>query len=256
MPFQIVGKNPAPSEHEGVLIPASDLSLSGLSLSSDFAEDVPLELQRDRLLLGLIDTLTARLADLPPELRLGLSATRPNFQSLNWKFETTFIGFTAFDAPGGIKPLPIPTTGKNAGLGEVTVAEIWPNAKKIAPNIQVSEPGILISSPGLKPYWGGNHSDLSLTGDGRAWLWGLFRWLASPNGAPTRAKGNKSAITGKTVSPGVATRPQINAAAPLNGLTPEQATLGVILTFSASISFALLLSRKEGRSWDVNCIPG
>lgn len=256
MTFQIFGEKAEATKHEGIFIPAVDLAASGLSIERDLGEDSAPEIQRDRLILGIVDTLTARIADLPPELRLGLSATRPNFQSLSWKFELTFLGSVGFDSPGGIRPLPIPTTGINAGKGEVSLAEIWPGVKKLAAGVNHAAPGILIAANALRPYWGGNHADISPTGDGRAVLWALFRWLASPSGAPRRGKDVKSAITGKTVSPGVATRPQTGNAAALYGFSPEQLETVTLLTFSASLSFALLLSRKAGRSWDVNCALG
>lgn len=259
MDFQIFGKKSEPAQFEGIYFPASDLAQFGLGDDAENSEDVGIELRRDRLTLGLVDALTAHIVDLPPELRLGLSANRPNFQSLNWKFELTFQGFAGFDSPGGIKPLPLPREGKNANLGEVAVSEIFPNAKKLAASVQVSQPGILIASAALRPYWGGSHADLSLSGDGRAVLWALWRWICGENGPPKRGAGEKSAIVAKTTTAPVIARltpPTGAGVGPVHGLTADQLKLGAVLTFSASIAFSLELSRDKGRSWDVNCSAG
>lgn len=245
MAIQIFPTAGGTASFSGVFIPVGDLLNGGIEGAVEFADAEPAALKRDKALFAASYVLTSYIDDLAPGLSLGLSVTRPNKTSINYTFGATLQLHEVLGSGESLAPLPIPSAGTNAGIGEVTLIDVFPNATKIAAAADPGGSGLLIESASLTSFGAPDHASLVLADDARMWLGAFFRYLATSTDLPIRSSAVSSAVIAKSAPsyssfslPAAATA----STNPTTDLVASELPQTVLIQQSASVTFNLVAS--------------
>lgn len=66
--------------------------------------------------------------------------------------------------------VPVPTAGNNLGVGDFSIADVFPSAAKVAAAANTGGAGVLVRTSGLTGYSSLTHAGLDVAADGRAWF--------------------------------------------------------------------------------------
>lgn len=245
MAFQIFPAAGGTADFAGIFIPVGDLLNGGIEGAVEFADVEPAALKRDKALFAVSEIVTAYVAGLASGLSLGLSATRPNVQSVNYTFGLTLQLHEILGEGNPLAPLPVPSAGDNAGIGGITFDDIFPNAVKVSAAADPGGSGVLIETASLESLGGPSHASLSLSADARMIFGALFRYMAISDDLPVRSGAVASAVTAKSAPayfsfglPAAATA----ATNPTTALTTADLPRTVLIQQAASVTFNLIAS--------------
>jgi hypothetical protein len=243
---------------DGVLIDVDDLLAGGIQSAADLASNLSANLLRDRALLAVLEVSTAYVAALANGLALGVSVSRPSVTTLSWSYGFTGQFYELRNGSSPLAPLPVPVSGTNSGVGDFSIADIFPSAAKVASGATVSGSGVLIESAPLNRQGAPAHASLSVSGDNRSWFNALFRAIGNDStNIPTRSATIPSAVTGKTVSsPTNFSLPTAATAAtnPTTNISLSNLDIVVGVQFSTSITINMALSDLATQTYDVNSV--
>jgi hypothetical protein len=245
MAFQIFPVAGGTADFSGVFIPVGDLLNGGIEGASEFADAEPAALKRDKALFAVSEILTSYVANLAAGLSLGLSVTRPNTAGVNYTYGVTLQLHEILGSGETLAPLPVPSAGNNAGIGEVSLTDVFPNATKVSAAADPGGSGLLIESASIASFGAPDHASLVLADDARMWFGALFRYMSVSNDLPVRSASDASAVVSKTVTPYSSfTLPPAATAAtnPTTDLAASDLPQTVLIQQSASVTFNLLAS--------------
>ncbi|WP_107666493.1 hypothetical protein [Cyanothece sp. BG0011] len=99
-----------------------------------------------------------------------------------------------------VTPLPVPTGGTSAGVGDFALAEIFPGVEKVANGSPVTADSVAISIADLTPYGSSSFADLNTdVGQDNRSLWmSIIAWAIDT--ASLRSATVQSAITSKSIN--------------------------------------------------------
>lgn len=177
---------------DGVYIPVSDLP--GI-LAAELAAAEPENTKESKILLSILNALTTAL----PATALGMTATKGSPSGagadiLNCPFTLTWQRLIDL-AADTISPVPVPVAGANAGVGDVALVDIFPNAAKVAAAGAVAGAGVVIPTATVSAYSDLTHAALNPATDCRDWI------MALVDAAATEAT-----LRSATVASGIVTR--------------------------------------------------
>jgi hypothetical protein len=179
---------------EGVFIPIGDLP--GVE-ASEFANADPQEVKEAKAVLGLLNAINNNL----PNAALGLTITRNTgsggLDLTNNAFSITSQLYADHETKT-LDTLPIPNTGSNSGVGDVSIDTLFPNAEKIATDDAISGEGFLVPTADVERHGAPDHASIVLSDDSRLWVQGLAEWLSV--NLEVRTASQESAITARTRS--------------------------------------------------------
>ncbi len=198
MAFQIFPSTGGSANFDGIFIPVGDLLNGGVEGAIEFADAEPAALKRDKALFAVSEIVTSYINGLAAGLALGISVTRPNVTTLNYTFGLTLQLHEVLGSGVPLAPIPVPSAGANAGVGDFAFTDIFPNAVKLASAADPAESGLLIESASLTGYGAPAHASINLASDCRMILGALFRYMASSADLPVRSTTEASAVTNKT----------------------------------------------------------
>jgi hypothetical protein len=110
------------------------------------------------------------IAGLASGLALGVNVSRPSTTTLSWSYGFTGQFYELRNGSSPLAPLPVPVSGTNSGVGDFSIADIFPSAAKVASGATVSGSGVLIESAPLNRQGAPSHASLSVSGDNRSWF--------------------------------------------------------------------------------------
>lgn len=178
---------------EGVFIPISDLP--GVE-AGELANGESTEKKTAKAILGAFLGLNNNIS----ANALGFTVTRATASGgldlTNNAFTITPQFYVDHESKQ-MAALPVPSSGANSGVGDITIADIYPNAEKIATDGAISGEGVLIPSADIAPYGAPDHASVSLAADSRLWFMGLAQWVSVDASILIRAASQASAITAR-----------------------------------------------------------
>jgi hypothetical protein len=248
MAFQIFPVAGGTADFDGLFIPVADLLNGGIEGASEFADAEPAALKRDKGLFAVCELVTAYVAGLAPGVALGISASRPNTSTVNYQYGLTVQLYEVLGEGSPLAPLPIPSVGDNAGIGDFSIEDIFPNAVKVAAAADPGGSGILIESASVANFGGPAHASLNLTADSRMYFGALFRYMAASADLPLRSASVASAVTAKSAAAPVTFFPTAAMTAATNPTTDIAAAdlpRTVFVQQSGSVTFNLIASPPD-----------
>lgn len=194
---------------EGIFIPISDLP--GV-MAGEFATGESNEKKVAKAILGAFFALTNNL----PSNLLGFTAARTTASGgldlTNSAFTITPQFYVDHETKQ-MAALPVPSSGANSGVGDLSIADIYPNAEKVAADGAISGEGFLIPSGDIEVYGAPDHASVSLANDSRLWFMGFAQWVSVSPSILVRGATQASAVTTRARSgtqavtlPGAATQ--------------------------------------------------
>ena len=177
----------------GVFIPISDLP--GVE-AGEFANVESAEIKTAKAVLGALFALTNNL----PNNLLGFTAGRTTnsggLDLTNSAFTITPQFYIDHETKQ-MSALPVPSSGVNSGVGELSITDIYPNAEKLAADGAISGEGFLIPSGDVEPYGAPDHASISLASDSRLWFMGFAQWGSVDSSILVRTASQASAIVSR-----------------------------------------------------------
>jgi hypothetical protein len=245
MAFQIFPSTGGTATFDGIFIPVGDLLNGGIEGAVEFADVEPAALKRDKALFAVSEIVTAYIDGLAAGLALGVSVTRPNVTTLNYTYGLSLQLHEVLGSGSPLAPIPVPSAGANAGIGDFAMTDIFPNAVKLASTADPGGAGVLIESASLAGYGAPTHASLNLATDCRMVLGALFRYMASSTDLPLRSTTEASAVTSKTAGAYTSfTAPAAYTADtdPTSDLAAADLPRTVLIAQPASVTFNLVAS--------------
>lgn len=248
MAFQIFPLAGGTADFAGVFIPVGDLLNGGIEGAAEFADAEPAALKRDKALFAVSEIVTAYIAGLASGLSLGLSVTRPNIASTNYTYGVSIQLHEILGSGNTLAPLPVPSAGANAGVGEIALTDVFPNATKIAAAADPGGSGLLIESASVASFGAPDHVSLVLANDSRMWFGALFRHMSVSTDLPVRSGVDASAVVQKSAPPYVSfSLPAAATAAtdPTTDLVAADLPQTVLIQQAATVTFNLVASAPQ-----------
>lgn len=248
MAIQIFPTAGGTATFDGVFIPVGDLLNGGIEGAVEFADAEPAALKRDKAMFAVCEVVTSYVANLAAGLALGVSVTRPNPTTTSYTYGMTVQLHEILDSGVPFAPLPVPSAGANAGVGDIAFTDIFPNAVKLAAAADPLASGVLIETASMEFHGGPDHATLNLAGDARATLGAMFRYLASSTDLPLRSTTEASAVTGKSVPAYSTTTLPAAATAttdPTTDIVASDLPRLIVVNQSASVTFNLIASAPQ-----------
>lgn len=177
---------------EGVFIPVSDLP--GIQ-ASELAVAELATTKESKFLLSVLNAITAVL----PATTLGMTATKGSPSGagadiLNCPFTLTWQRVIDL-ASESVTPVPVPVAGANAGVGDVALVDVFPNAVKVAAAGAVAGAGVVVPTAQLATYAPITQATITPAADSRDWLMALMDAAAT-----------EATLRSATVASGIVTR--------------------------------------------------
>lgn len=234
---------------DGVFIPLTDLP--GMSVGDLTSSGNEYEAKFFHSLVNLLSAFVVTTSV------LGLSVTRTpavavvaNEQVINDVWVTTVLEIIDNTVSDVKTPIPLPSSGSFSGQGGLAIQNIFPNAAKVSAAAIASAPGISIPSSlivGTKPAGIADHTAISLSDDGRSYLFALMEVVYSD--ITLRTTTLSSAVTAKPAP--VNSTPALAAALtaatnPTSGITTP---LTQVIPIQRSLSVTLQSTRNSDLTW-------
>jgi len=154
-----------------------------------------------------------------------------------------------------ISVLPVPTTGTESGKGDFAIADIFPNAVKLAAGDAITGEGVVIPTADLVPYGSPTHASVNpaVGQDNRGWFAGLYGFLSQLG---IRTTSVASAIT--AASRGATTAVTLPTAAtdatnPTTGILAADLPKRSFFSHTYSLTLQLALNQTS-QAFDVNVV--
>jgi hypothetical protein len=248
MGLQIFPTAGGTASFSGIFIPVANLLTGGIEGAVEFADAEPAALKRDKALFAICEVATSYVANLAAGLALGVSVTRPNVATTSYTYGMTVQLHEVLDSGASFAPLPVPSAGANAGIGDISFTDIFPDAVKVAAAADPGESGVLIEVASLEFHGAPDYASLNLANDSRSTLGAMFRYFATGADLPLRSATVASAITGKS-APAYSTTTLPPAATattnPTTNIAASDLPRLIVVNQSGSITFNLIASAPE-----------
>jgi hypothetical protein len=245
MAIQIFPVAGGTASFNGIFIPVGDLLNGGIEGATEFADAEPAALKRDKALFAICETTTSYIANLAAGLALGVTVTRPNVTTTSYTYGVTVQLHEILDSATPLAPLPVPSAGANAGVGDFAFTDIFPNAVKLAAAADPAGSGVLIETASMEFHGAPDHATLNLANDSRGLLGAMFRYFATGSDLPLRSATEASAITGKS-APAYSTTTLPAAATattdPTTDIVAADLSRLIVVTQSGAVTFNLVAS--------------
>ena len=241
MAFEFLA-NGDPAAADGVFIPVADLpGVDGAEITGADSDGT----KTGKVTLALLEALALSLVAAAP-LGLTVSKASPSGAGqnlLNQGFTLQWQKLANLSA-NSIGMIPLPTTGANAGNGGVAVADLFPNAAKVAAAANAPADGVLIPSADLETYGSPAYAGLNVSEgqDNRATLAALFEVLGAS--AVRNASTESAVVQAAKSTPASSTIPTAFTAAtdPTSGIAAADAAQRALLSRNNTVSVQLELN--------------
>lgn len=236
----------------GVFVPRADLS--GV-VAGEFAAGVSQATKEGKGLFGLLNKLHAYIS-LNTNL-LGVSATRAKASvsdvsdNYSFSFSCQYVGKLAdqsFDV------IPLATSGANAGVGKLAIANVFPNATLVAAEGAISGEGMVIPHADLAAFGAIVPASISVGQDNRDYIFSMIRAL--PDLVTLRSTSVASAVTATAQNAFAVftlAAAATSATDPTTGILASE--LDKIATVSATTTITIqTIDNLEAQTFDVNVV--
>lgn len=238
---------------DGVFIPVANLT--GVT-AQELASGQSAISKEGKALFGLLNRLYT-VVNPSSFAKLGFSVARNNpspvnVDVLNDVFSISFQ-YLVNALLESVTVVPVPTSGANSGVGDISMLDVFPGATKVASGAATGGAGILIPSSDVSAYAPNlSHAGLTLANDCRNYLSALLVYAA--DNVTVRATGITSAVTSAVLGAyGTLTIPASYYAATDPTADVDSADLPNLALLSRTIQFTVQTVRDQAtQTFDIN----